>query len=290
MTTQYQQLGKRILKEGTWVENKRTGKRCLTVINADFEYDVGSREFPIDTTRKSFWKAAVAEMLGYLKGYSNAEDFANLGAPTWLANANENGAWVNNPNRGGAGDMGTAYRFRGYTVGVFNNHYGDFDKVSVDQYKNIVDKLSKGIDDRRLIMSAYAPHFDEYACLPACMHTHHFSLVDGVLHLTSYQRSVDFLLGLNFNMVQCYFLLAITAQITGLQAGKVFHKMTNIHIYEDQLPLMEDHMEREPYGPPAFYISPDITCLSDVEESMNLQDVEVVGYKHHPAIKYPFSV
>lgn len=61
---QYLDLCQRIVDQGVWVENERTGKRCLTVINADLTYDVANNQFPLVTTRKSFWKAAVAELLG----------------------------------------------------------------------------------------------------------------------------------------------------------------------------------------------------------------------------------
>ena len=54
----YLDLSQRIIDEGTWVENERTGKRCLTVINADLQYNVGDNEFPLITTRKSFFKSA----------------------------------------------------------------------------------------------------------------------------------------------------------------------------------------------------------------------------------------
>ena len=63
---QYLDLCRRIVDEGVWVENSRTGKRCLTVINADLEYNVAANQFPLVTTRKSYWKAAIAEFAGLL--------------------------------------------------------------------------------------------------------------------------------------------------------------------------------------------------------------------------------
>ncbi len=52
-------------------------------------------------------------------------------------------------------------------------------------------------------------------------------------------------------MVQVYFLLAIMAQITGLKAGKAYHKIVNNHIYEDKLALMRDvQLKREPLSSP----------------------------------------
>ncbi|MDP6417060.1 MAG: thymidylate synthase, partial [Gammaproteobacteria bacterium] len=47
---QYLVLCQRIIDQGVWVENKRTGKKCLTVINADLSYDVAANQFPIITT------------------------------------------------------------------------------------------------------------------------------------------------------------------------------------------------------------------------------------------------
>ncbi|MGP1932200.1 MAG: thymidylate synthase, partial [Arsenophonus sp. ET-DL12-MAG3] len=85
---QYLNLCKRIIDEGQWVENKRTLVRCLTVINVDLEYDVANNQFPLITTRKSFYKSAIAELLGYIRGYSSAAQFRNIGCNTWNANAN----------------------------------------------------------------------------------------------------------------------------------------------------------------------------------------------------------
>ena len=284
--TQYINLLKRIIDEGVWVENKRTGKRCLTVIQATQTYDA----FPLDTTRKSYWKAAVAEIIGYLRGYSNAKDFAALGAPTWSANANENAEWLANPHRKGDGDMGLAYRFRRYNVGVWDKVNGGFDDVYIDQYKNIIDQLVNGEDNRGLIMSAWAPHFEPYSCLRSCMHTHTFSLLDGTLHLHSLQRSWDGPLGGNFNEVQCWALLAITAQITGHKVGKATHSINNAHIYEDQLELVKEQVERVPYPAPKFHINSDIKTLKDLETWVTMDDFAVTEYQHHPAIKYPFTV
>ena len=59
---QYLDLCQRIVDQGVWVENERTGKRCLTVINADLTYDVANNQFPLVTTRKSFWKVQASSL------------------------------------------------------------------------------------------------------------------------------------------------------------------------------------------------------------------------------------
>ncbi|WP_076407694.1 thymidylate synthase [Shewanella sp. UCD-KL12] len=281
---QYLSLCNRILDEGTWIENERTGKRCLTVINADLTYDVEKNEFPLITTRKSFWKAAIAEMIGYIRGYDNAADFRKIGAKTWDANANENLAWLNNPHRKGPDDMGRVY-------GVQGRAWSKPDGGSIDQLKKIVDNLKKGVDDRGEILSFYNPGEFHMGCLRPCMHTHNFSLLGDTLYLNSFQRSCDVPLGLNFNQVQVFTLLALIAQITGKKPGQAYHKIVNAHIYEDQLELMRDvQLKREPFEPASLIINPDIKSLEDLETWVTMDDFEVTGYQHHEAIKYPFSV
>lgn len=281
---QYLDLCQRIVDEGTWVENKRTGKRCLTVINADLEYQVGDNAFPLITTRKSFYKAAIAELLGYIKGYDNAADFRALGTRTWDANANENSVWLNNPHRKGEDDMGRVY-------GVQGRSWSKPDGGSIDQLKKVVENLTNGIDDRGEIISFYNPGEFHMGCLRPCMHTHNFSLLGDTLFLTSFQRSCDVPLGLNFNQIQVFAFLAIMAQITGHKAGVAYHKIVNAHIYEDQLELMKNvQLKRQPLASPKLHINPKITSLKDLETWVTMDDFEVTGYEHHDPIQYPFSV
>lgn len=281
---EYLSLCNRIINEGEWVTNERTGKRCLTVIDANFTYDVSEGKLPVLTTKKLFWKPAIAEMLGYLRGYTSAAQFRALGCNTWNANANDNEAWRNNPYRKGEDDMGDCY-------GAQGRRFMDREGKPFDQLKKIVNNLSKGYDDRREILTFWNPAEMNRACLAACMHTHTFSVLDSKLYLTSYQRSDDIPLGHGFNQVQVAWLLMIMAQITGLKPAKAFHKIVNAHIYEDQLDLLKEvQLTREPLALPTLKINPVIKSLEDLETWVTLEDFELVGYEHHPAIKYAFSV
>ncbi len=281
---EYIDLCNRIINEGTWVTNKRTGKRCLTVIDANFTYDVSNGNLPVLTTKKLFWKPAIAEMLGYLRGYTSAADFRALGCNTWNMNANENEAWLNNPHRKGTDDMGVAYGSQGRA-------FMDRDGKPFDQLAKIINNLSNGYDDRREILTFWNPAEIDRMCLPACIHTHTFSILNDELYLTSYMRSCDTLLGLGFNQVQIAWLLMIMAQITGLNPAKAFFKIVNVHMYEDQIEIFKsEQLGREPYKLPTLSINPDIKTLKDLETWVTLDDFELHNYEHHPAIKYPFSV
>jgi len=280
---QYLDLCNRIINEGTWIKNARTGKRCLTVINADFQYEVGKNKFPMITTRESYFKSAIAEFLGYIRGYDNAADFRALGTKTWDANANKNEEWLENKYRKGEDDMGRVY---GVQARAWKTPEGN----TIDQLKKVVDNLKKGIDDRAEIITFYNPGEFHMGCLRPCMHTHTFSLIGDTLHLTSYQRSCDVPLGLNFNQVQVFTFLALMARITGHKAGTAYHKIINAHIYEDQLELMKGQVKREPFASPQLHISDKIQTLEDLETWVSMDDFSISGYECHEPIKYPFSV
>lgn len=281
---EYLELCQRLIDHGEWVENSRTGKRCLTIINADLVYDVSDGNLPVLTTKKLFWKAAIGEMLGYLRGYTSAAEFRSIGCNTWNENANENEEWLANPFRKGTDDMGRCY-------GAQGRDWRNPENEKIDQLLNVYNDLKNGIDNRCEIMTFMNPGERDRACLNACMHTHTFSKLGDKLYLTSYQRSDDLPLGHGFNQVQVGWLLMIMAQITGLKAAKAYHKIVNVHVYEDQIQLLRDvQMKRTPYPLPKLVINQEIKSLEDLETWVTPDDFELIDYKHHQGINYPFSV
>jgi thymidylate synthase len=186
----------KIVDQGQWIENERTGKRCLTHPRIIMEYDVGNNVFPLGTTRHCFWKAAVKEIIGYAIGLNNAHDFEELGTKTWLANANENESWLNNPHRKGPGDMGQAYRMRpiGYVPFKHRDVYAtmeeaaEYDGIEPDQFRRVYEMLLRREDDRGLIINMWRPETFDKSCLRPCMYSHHFTLIGDTLYLDSEQR------------------------------------------------------------------------------------------------------
>lgn len=304
MTKQFIDLGNRILDEGVWVENERTGKRCLTVINADLVYDVGKGEFPLASTRVSYWKPALAELLGYWRGYNNAEDFEAIGTKTWNKNSQAE-SWLTSPYRVistelaldnediDAKYMGRVYGVQGIDWRIpeaFVSDVGEFPVKSVNQLKKIIDNLTAGIDDRGEILMFWNPGELHLGCLRPCMYSYHFSILGDTLHLNATQRSCDVPLGLNFNMVQVFTFLAIMARITGLKPGKAYHKIVNAHIYEDQLELMRDvQLKRTPDAPATLILPDDLKTAEDVETWLSPENFKVTNYNPQEAIDYPFT-
>ena len=301
---QYSELLNHIIDNGVWVENERTGIKCKTIINYDLTYDKDS--FPLVTTRKSYFKSAIAEIMGYIKGYTSAADFRAMGTKTWDANANENQAWLNNEHRQDDDDMGRVYGAQGrawrkpeYYENLplrslkTSEEKAGFDRAhTIDQLAKVYNNLKQGVDDRGEIISYYNVGEFHMGCLRPCVHDYQFSLLGGKLYLNMKQRSCDVPLGLNFNMVQGYFMLYIMSQITGHEMGTVYHKIVNAHIYENQYELAKEEASREPIDSyPVFTMRDDITTLEELEAITNVNDlyIEVYGYQHHEPINYPMT-
>jgi thymidylate synthase len=278
--TQYSDTSRNIINNGQLVYNERTGQQCTVLINADFTYDVGNGIFPIDTTRKSYYKTAIMELIGYLRGYDSAKQFRDIGVNTWTKNANETAAWLANKNRKGEDDLGRIY-------GVQLRNWERPDGSHFDQLQKVYDNLLNGVDDRGEILNFFNCGETELGSLRPCLYSHQFSLVGKDLYLNSTQRSSDHCIGQNFNGMQVYVLLKLMGRITGNNPKFAYHKVVNSHIYPDQMDQMKNVQSlRDPLPAPRLWINPDIKTLDDVLTWVTKDDFAIFDYYHYPAIKY----
>lgn len=256
---QYIELFRMVLNANQKLYNIRTQSYCYTYINYTFHYS----QLPLLTLRKININAAIAEMIGYLRGFTNAKDFSEVGTNTWFANANNSTSWLANPNRKGTDDLGLIY-------GAIAKNYGGIDLI-----EKVIEHMIVGIDDRGEIITFWKPDEFDKGCLRPCMHTHQFSLVKDTLYLTSYQRSCDISLGLAFNSIQCWFLLVLVAHLANRKIGTVTHHITNSHIYMNQLEFAQELITRESIEYPAeptLEIKDYIQTYQDVQQ-MTLKDI-----------------
>lgn len=227
---QYLDTIRKILNEGKWVYNSRTGKRCLTIPRLVMEYELSHSKPPLLTTRPSYPVSAVAEILGYLRRYTNAQQFAEIGSPTWFKNANETQGWLDNPYRKGENDLGEVYGAA----------------LSEEYIHEVLTNLTLQNDNRGLKLDWWQPESFNKAALRPCLSDHQFTLVGNELNLTSNQRSTDFLCGKNFNALQIYFLGMLGCKLSGLNGGTALHVMNQVHIYEPHLKGVEELLSRKP--------------------------------------------
>lgn len=277
-----------IYEKGEDVYNERTGKFTRVAISLDMVYDARTNKAPLSTTRKASTKLPIAEMVGYLCGANSAETMRRIGTKSWDANANKNAAWLANPNRKGEDDLGFIYGDVARNWPVVNPDDGM--PQTIDLIRKVYDNLKKGIDSRGEIITFWHPGTFHLGCLRPCMYEYQFSIVNGVLYLNVTQRSADWPLGVDANKVQGWLFLRLMAQITGLKPGLVFHRFVNAHIYEDQLPLVPEQLDRPLLAEPTIDINPEIKTLEDIETWATVNDFKVNYPEYHPPIEYPFSV
>lgn len=100
--------------------------------------------------------------------------------------------------------------------------------------------------------------------------------------------SGDIPLGIPFNMAQYAVLVHLIAHITGYNPGLFTHVINNAHIYQNQLEGMKLQLtrENEAYESPKLWLNPDIKNFYD----FTIDDIQLIDYKYHPAIKMEVSV
>lgn len=289
---EYFDLCKKVVKNGKWQKNVRTGKNCLTYMGASMRFDMEETDsFPLLTTKKMALNPIIAELLGFIRGYDNAKDFRNLGCKIWDANANETHEWVANPNRKGEDDLGRIYGVQARRWRAVNDNFSissDKPYKQIDQLSNVVSKIVNRIDDRRLIVSHWNPGELYQMALPPCHLLYQFGIINDTLHLCMYQRSADIPLGIPFNIASYSILLKLIAQIAGLKCGSFTHFIANAHIYEDQLDALYTQLERKPKRSPKIVL-PEIDDLRDLETWVLPENFKLIGYDPDPIIKFPFA-
>lgn len=261
-----------ILDEGKWVKNERTGVDCLTVPFLDFTYK--PEDVPLLTVKQCYPVSSWAEMLGYYRRYDNAQQFADIGSPTWFKDANKP-SWQSNSYCKGKDDMGRVY-------GAATEPW---------EISSLLRKIELYQDDRGLILNFWRPELFEQGCLRPCLYQHTYNIGDNVLNLRSNQRSADFTLGLPFNSFSLWIKNKIFSKVAGLEQGVVKHNITNAHIYRPHLEGVYEMLERKPLDiKPEVEVQDWVKTFDDViyKDNHARDYFTLTGYEHLG--KIPFEM
>lgn len=285
----YLSLLQDVLDNGTRQAN-RTGIDAISLPGAMLKFDL-AEGFPAVTTKQLAFKAVAGELVGFLRGYDNAADFRSLGCRIWDQNANENAAWLANPHRRGADDLGRIY-------GVQWRKWRGSDGIEVDQVMNALRTIHERPTDRRIIINAWRPDEFSQMALPPCHVLYQFlvNVERRELSLCMYQRSCDLFLGVPFNAASASLLLSIFSRLTGYTPRHFTHFLADAHIYVNHIDQVREQLSRTPSAPPTLAISDripvydgtnfDPTWIDRIEPS----DFSLVNYHPHAAIKAPMAV
>lgn len=256
---QYQDLLKRILKEGVKRED-RTGVGTLSIFGHQMHFNMEDG-FPLLTTKKLHLKSIIYELLWFLKGDTNIKYLQEHGVKIWNEWADENG------------NLGPVY-------GHQWRSWPDYKGGSIDQIKNVLDLIKHSPSSRRMLVTAWNPAEVDEMALPPCHCLFQFYVAEGKLSLQLYQRSADTFLGVPFNIASYSLLLHMMAQVTGLEVGEFIHTTGDTHIYLNHLEQVKLQLTRTPRPLPKIIINPDVKDLF----SFHYDDFKIEDYNPYPHI------
>ena len=76
------------------------------------------------------------------------------------------------------------------------------------------------------------------------------------------------------------------AQVCGLKPGDFVHTIGDAHLYLNHLDQAREQVGRTPLELPILKLNPECKEIDD----FSYEDIEIIGYNHHPHIAAPISV
>ena len=216
-------------------------------------------EFPALTLRPTAIKTAVDEVLWIWQKKSN--NIKDLKGHIWDEWADEDGS------------IGKAY---GYQMGLKYK----FAQGEMDQVDNVLWQLKNTPYSRRILTNIYK--FDDLSemNLEPCAYSMTFNVTGDRLNAILNQRSQDILAANNWNVVQYSVLVHMIAQVSGLRAGELVHVISDAHIYDRHIPVIEELIARPQFPAPKFRLNPDVKNFYD----FTTDDVIIEDYRKNPQI------
>jgi len=223
--------------------------------------------FPLLTTKKLHLRSIIHELLWFLKGDTNIKYLQDHDVRIWNEWADENG------------DLGPVY-------GQQWRRWQTADGCRIDQISNLVDRIKKNPDSRRHLVVAFNPGDVDKMALPPCHAFFQFYVHDGKLSCQLYQRSADLFLGVPFNIASYALLTHMVAQVCDLVPFEFIHTFGDVHLYKNHLEQTRLQLQREPKPLPQLSLNPAVKNIFE----FTFDDVQILNYQSHPAIKAEVSV
>lgn len=268
---QYLDLLRHVLEHGGQ-KGDRTGTGTLSLFGYQMRFDL-QKGFPLLTTKKLHTRSIFHELLWFLKGETNIKYLQENNVTIWDEWADANG------------ELGPVY-------GKQWRRWEGADGTIYDQMTDLLQQIKTNPNSRRLIISAWNIADIPKMALPPCHCLFQFYVSpsrDGrkpSLSCQLYQRSADVFLGVPFNIASYALLTHMIAQVCDLNVGDFVHTLGDTHLYVNHLDQAREQLTRAPRPLPTLKLNPAVKDLF----AFTYEDIEVLNYDPHPAIKAPIAV
>jgi len=282
---QYLDLTRHILTNGN-ERTDRTKTGTYSMFGATMRFSLRNNTMPLITTKRTFWRGVVEELIWFISGNTNANTLHDAGVRIWDAHGSR--AYLDSLGltEREEGDLGPVYGFQWRHFGAkYKTMHDDYKGQGVDQLQQLVDTIRNDPTNRRMMLSAWNPAAFHEMALPPCHAFAQFYVHDGELSCQMYQRSADMGLGVPFNIASYALLTHMLAHVTGLKAGEFIHVIGDAHVYRNHVDALKLQLERKPRPFPTLQFKRKVTSIDDFTAT----DLELVGYKPHPIIKMEMS-
>jgi thymidylate synthase/dihydrofolate reductase len=254
-----------------------------SIFNRTITFDL-NEGFPLLTTKKVFLRGVFEELMFFLKGQTNSKILEEKGVNIWKPNTTKE--FIESCNLPySEGDMGPMYGYNWRHFGAtYKGADHDYTNQGYDQLKYVIDLLIKDPHSRRILMTTYDPSTSGQGVLYPCHSiVIQFYVENGVdLSMNMYQRSVDVACGLPFNIASNALLLCIVAKMTNLIPNKLNIIMGDIHVYDSHIENLKVQLNRTPFK----FCKLNIKSVNKEITDYKFEDLELIDYQHHPAIKF----
>ncbi|MCX7212441.1 MAG: thymidylate synthase [Burkholderiales bacterium] len=261
----YHDLMRHVLEHGVQKAD-RTGTGTRSVFGWQMRFDL-AQGFPLVTTKKLHLKSIVHELLWFLSGSTNVAYLRDNGVSIW-------DEWAD-----ADGELGPVY---GHQWRSWPTPEG----AHIDQISELMERLKRDPDSRRLIISAWNVAELPKMALAPCHALFQFYVADGRLSCQLYQRSADIFLGVPFNIASYALLTEMVAQQCDLTPGDFVWTGGDCHLYLNHLDQAREQLAREPFALPRLEFKRRPASIFDY----HYDDIAITGYQAHPHIKAPVAI
>jgi thymidylate synthase len=262
-------------------KSDRTGVGTRSVFGRQVRFDL-TQGFPLVTTKRVHVKSVIHELLWFLSGSTDNRQLQARGVTIW-------DEWAT-PE----GDLGPIY-------GAQWRAWPCHDGRRIDQLAELIESIRRRPDSRRLLVSAWnpadlpdetqSPRANAAAgrmALAPCHCLFQYYVAEGRLSCQLYQRSADLFLGVPFNIASYALLTHLIAQQCDLEVGDFVHSFGDLHLYRNHLTddIVYAQLARTPRPLPRLQLLRRPPSLFDYTD----EDIQVLDYDPHPAIRAPIAV